>query len=85
MIYLTQSVWVRGVLENVIVIEVFEPQEYRPLVLELDQKRLHLVNAEMLFDLPLTDYSSFVKCKTDMEGLEQIYKLYKQQNVSIPF
>jgi dynein heavy chain len=64
---------------------VFEPQEYRPLLLKLEEKRLDLVNAEMLFDLPVTDYSSFIKCKTDMEGLEQIYTLYKQQKVSIPF
>jgi hypothetical protein len=57
-------------------------QECWPRLLELDEKRLDLVHAETLFDLPLTDYSSFIKCKTDMEGLEQIYKLHKQQKVS---
>jgi dynein heavy chain len=61
---------------------VFELQEYRTLIQQLEEKRLHLVNAEMLFDLPLTDYSTFIKCRTDMEGLEQIYNLYKQQKVS---
>lgn len=58
-------------------------QEYWPRLLKLEEKRLDLVHAETLFDLPLTDYSSFIKCKTDMEGLEQIYKLHKQQKVSI--
>ncbi|PNF33091.1 Dynein heavy chain 10, axonemal [Cryptotermes secundus] len=56
--------------------------EYRPLLLKLEEKRLDLVNAEMLFDLPLTDYSSFIKCKTDMEGFEEIYKLYKEQKAA---
>jgi hypothetical protein len=51
----------------------------------LEEKRLDLVNAEVLFDLPLTDYSSFIKCRADMEGLEQIYKLFKQQKVGTGF
>jgi hypothetical protein len=50
---------------------------------KLEEKRLDLVDAEMLFDLPLTDYSSFIKCRADMESLEQIYKLFKQQKVGI--
>ncbi|PSN52994.1 Dynein heavy chain 10 [Blattella germanica] len=57
--------------------------EYRPIFDQLEEKRLDLVNAEMLFDLPLTDYTGFVNCLTEMEGLEQLYKLYKQQKVSL--
>ena len=39
----------------------------------------------MLFDLPLTDYTNFLNCLTEMDGLEQLYKLYKQQKVSLGF
>jgi dynein heavy chain len=52
---------------------------------QLEERRLHLVNAEILFDLPITDYSRYIKCRSDMEGLEQIYSLYKQQKASTDF
>jgi dynein heavy chain len=72
-----------GQFRTCLLFEALVLQEYRPLLLKLEEKRLDLVHSETLFDLPLTDYSSFIKCRTDMEGMEQIYKLYKQQKVSI--
>jgi len=55
------------------------------LLRQLEERRQHLVNAEILFDLPITDYSRFIKCRTDMEGLEQIYSLYTEQKASTDF
>lgn len=31
--------------------------------------------------MPLTDYSDFLRVKRDFEGMQQIYKLYKQQKI----
>lgn len=39
------------------------------------------VKAEKLFDMPLTDYSEFFRVKRDFEGMQHIYKLYKQQKI----
>lgn len=40
------------------------------------------MNAEVLFDLDPTDYSVFLKVQKDYEGMEMLYKLYKQQKYS---
>lgn len=34
-----------------------------------EEQRLELVNAEKLFDIPLTDYTDFLKVKIDFEGM----------------
>ncbi|XP_055696351.1 dynein axonemal heavy chain 10 [Lutzomyia longipalpis] len=44
-----------------------------------EAQRLDLVNAEKLFDMPLTDYTGFLRTKKDFENLKMIYKLYRQQ------
>lgn len=56
-------------------------QEYGKLIDAMEAKRIDLVNAEILFDLPPADYSRFVKVKKDYEGMEMIYKLYKAQKI----
>lgn len=45
-------------------------------------KRLDLTSAEILFDLPPTDYSAFVKVKTDYEGMILIYDIYRSQKIA---
>ena len=45
----------------------------------MEERRLDLVNAEVLFDLEPTDYALFLKLIKDYEGMEMLYKLYKQQ------
>lgn len=40
---------------------------------------MDLVNAEILFDLPPTDYSIFTQVKSVFEGMKLIYSLYKTQ------
>ncbi|XP_049816413.1 dynein axonemal heavy chain 10 [Schistocerca nitens] len=60
----------------------FHLQEYSPQFAELDEQRLEFMNTEMLFDLPPADYSAFVEAKTEMEGLEMIYDLYRSQKTA---
>ncbi|XP_056647538.1 dynein axonemal heavy chain 10 [Diorhabda sublineata] len=52
-------------------------EEYRVQFENLEARRLDLINAEMLFDIPLADYSNYLQAKTDYEGMEVLYKLYK--------
>lgn len=47
-----------------------------------DEQRLELVNAEKLFDMPLADYSDFLRIQKDFEGMQLVYKLYRQQKVA---
>ncbi|KAJ8934454.1 hypothetical protein NQ314_013328 [Rhamnusium bicolor] len=51
--------------------------EYKVQFQELEERRIELVNAEMLFDIPLADYSDYLKAKSDFESMEVLYKLYK--------
>ena len=54
-------------------------QEYGKLIIKMEEKRLELLNAEILFDLPPANYSHFLKVKKDYEGMEALYKLYEKQ------
>lgn len=54
-------------------------QEYGMKIAQLEERRQGMINSEVLFDLPATDYSSFLKVKKDYEGMELLYDLYKQQ------
>ncbi|XP_012151823.2 dynein heavy chain at 89D [Megachile rotundata] len=53
--------------------------DYGAAIMKLEEKRQSMINSELLFDLPATDYSSFLKVKKDYEGMELLYDLYKQQ------
>ncbi|XP_022902554.2 dynein axonemal heavy chain 10 [Onthophagus taurus] len=53
--------------------------EYAKTFDELEAQRLDLVNAEMLFDMPLADYSEFIRANDDFKCFEQIYKIYNAQ------
>uniref|UniRef100_A0A336KTI1 CSON011058 protein n=1 Tax=Culicoides sonorensis TaxID=179676 RepID=A0A336KTI1_CULSO len=46
---------------------------------ELEKRRLQLVMDEKLFDIPLADYTEFLQCKSEFEGMHHIYDLYKEQ------
>lgn len=54
-------------------------EEYGAMFTELEQRRQELLNAEMLFDIPLADYSDYLRAKQDFEGMELVYKIYKMQ------
>lgn len=54
-------------------------EEYVKEFEELEEKRIDLVNAEMLFDIPLADYSDYLRAKDDFHAFEMIYKIYYAQ------
>lgn len=54
-------------------------QEYGKLINEFEKRWLTLIKLEKLFDLPSIDYSTFLKIKTEFEGMEMLYNLYKKQ------
>lgn len=54
-------------------------QEYGKLIAKYEERRLNLINSEILFDLPATDYSVFLKIKKDYEGMELLFELYQEQ------
>ncbi|KAK5648316.1 hypothetical protein RI129_003208 [Pyrocoelia pectoralis] len=54
-------------------------EEYGKMFEELDARRLDLMTAEMLFDIPLADYSEFLRTKRDFVSMELAYKIYKAQ------
>lgn len=43
--------------------------------------RQELANAEKLLDLPVTMYPEVIRMQKDMQGLRQIYDIYKAQKV----
>ncbi|XP_072767433.1 LOW QUALITY PROTEIN: dynein axonemal heavy chain 10-like [Anoplolepis gracilipes] len=53
--------------------------EYGKQISKYEERRLNLITYETLFDLPSTDYSTFLKVKTDYENMEVLYDLYKHQ------
>ena len=49
---------------------------------KFENTRLDLAQAEKLFDLPITMYPEFLYIQKEMKGLEQVYALYEEQNVT---
>ncbi|XP_055373636.1 dynein axonemal heavy chain 10 [Condylostylus longicornis] len=47
----------------------------------IEARRYELASAEKLFDLPLTDYTDYLKCRADFDGMSHIFRLYKQQRL----
>ena len=61
-------------------------ERMKPFKMELqkfENTRLDLAQAEKLFDLPITMYPELQYIQKEMKGLEQIYALYEEQNVSL--
>lgn len=54
-------------------------QEYGKLIAKNEEQHLSLIKSEILFDLPATDYSVFLKIKRDYEGMQLLFELYKEQ------
>ncbi|KAK1133358.1 hypothetical protein K0M31_011173 [Melipona bicolor] len=53
--------------------------EYGKLITRHEERRLSLIKSEILFDLPATDYSVFLRIKKDYEGMQLLFNLYKEQ------
>ncbi|XP_045466201.1 dynein axonemal heavy chain 10 [Harmonia axyridis] len=54
-------------------------EEYERLFIEFEERRQELLQAEMLFDIPLADYSEYLKAKDHYDGMELVYRIYKNQ------
>ncbi|XP_076299453.1 dynein axonemal heavy chain 10-like [Lasioglossum baleicum] len=54
-------------------------EEYGKKISKFEERRQMMINSELLFDLPATDYSVFLDAKKDYEGMELLYKLYREQ------
>lgn len=54
-------------------------EEYYSLFQEMETQRLELCQAELLFDMPLTDYSDYLRAVNDYKNFELVYRIYKLQ------
>ncbi|KAM3867513.1 dynein axonemal heavy chain 10 [Diretmus argenteus] len=52
---------------------------YETELAKMEARRQELANAENLFDLPITTYTELHNVHMDMNGLRQIYEIYKAQ------
>ncbi|XP_068610937.1 dynein axonemal heavy chain 10 [Brachionichthys hirsutus] len=57
-------------------------KKYEADLSKLAAEHQYLSNAERLFDLPVTPYSDFMGIKKSMEGMKQIYEIYKTQKAA---
>ena len=48
---------------------------------ELEKERQELVNAEKLFDLPITLYSDLIAVDNNLQGMAKVFELYEAQRV----
>ncbi|TPP59989.1 Dynein heavy chain 10 axonemal [Fasciola gigantica] len=55
-------------------LSVFQTQ-----VEEVERQRQELASAEKLFDLPITSYPQLLQIQTEMQGLTQLYAVYRAQ------
>ena len=56
--------------------------KYERIIFELERKKVVLIDAEILFDVPLTDYSDFDKVQIDFKNYQLIYNLYNEQKAA---
>jgi dynein heavy chain len=56
--------------------------EYADQFESIEKQRIELVNAEKLFDIPLTDYNDFIQIHHEYQDMQVVYKLYKQQKIA---
>ncbi|XP_068162278.1 dynein axonemal heavy chain 10 [Antennarius striatus] len=54
-------------------------EKYEAELAKVAEEQEYLSNAEMLLELPVTPYSDIVNIKKSMEGMKQIYGVYKSQ------
>jgi len=58
-------------------------KQYKEEVEKYEVQRQELVNAETLFDLPITVYHELIQVQKELKGLEQIYTIYQEQKVRL--
>ncbi|XP_019908369.3 dynein heavy chain 10, axonemal [Esox lucius] len=63
--------------DGVTVMETYETE-----LAKIESRRQQLTNAEKLFDLPITMYTELQNVQKEMNGLRQIYEIYKSQKAA---
>lgn len=58
-------------------------ENYEAELAKIEAGRQELANAEKLFDLPITMYPELLNVQKDMNGLRQIFDIYKAQKVRV--
>lgn len=56
-------------------------QEYAEEFIEMNERKKEMLQAEKLFDLPMSDYSNYDKAYREFQGMEQIFEIYQNQQV----
>uniref|UniRef100_A0AAY5K1P1 AAA+ ATPase domain-containing protein n=1 Tax=Esox lucius TaxID=8010 RepID=A0AAY5K1P1_ESOLU len=57
-------------------------ETYETELAKIESRRQQLTNAEKLFDLPITMYTELQNVQKEMNGLRQIYEIYKSQKAA---
>ncbi|XP_011694340.1 PREDICTED: dynein heavy chain 10, axonemal [Wasmannia auropunctata] len=68
-----------GSVEDDLELGLKKMDEYGKLINTYEERRLDLIKLENLFGLPSSDYSTLLKIKTEYDGMEVLYNLYKEQ------
>ncbi|XP_076621651.1 dynein heavy chain at 89D [Colletes latitarsis] len=68
-----------GSVEENLELGLKKMDEYGKLIAKYEERRISMINSELLFDLPATDYTVFLNIKKEYEGMEMLFDLYKQQ------
>ena len=56
---------------------------YKDELNKIEREKQDLTNAEKLFNLPISNYPALFHVQKEMKGLEDLYKLYEDQIVSL--
>ena len=68
-----------GSVGNDLDLGVKKMKDYSKEVADLEAERQELINAQKLFDLPITSYPELLQIQKSMKGLESIYQIYEDQ------
>ena len=58
-------------------------KDFQAQFAELEKERQELVNAEKLFDLPITLYSDLIEVDNQLQGMAKVFELYEAQRVCV--
>jgi len=65
------------------IIGVKKLKDFQAEFAELEKERQELVNAEKLFDLPITLYSDLIEVDNHLQGMAKVFELYEAQRVCL--
>lgn len=58
-------------------------QEYAQEFVQMNQKKKDMLQAEKLFDIPMSDYTSYDSAYKDFQGMQLIFTIYHNQQVPV--